>query len=91
MMDNIIKKEVLRKALSHFGNDAQFRKCAEECQELALAITHYLDGRASLDEVAEECADVLITVGQIRQALGADLVDSWAKNKMARLEERMAG
>lgn len=84
-----MNQEILKRAIVHWGPEAQLRKTAEECLELALAITHYLDGRGSIEQVAEECADVLITAQQVRTIIGATRVDDQIRLKINRLNERM--
>lgn len=62
----------------------------EECNELALALSHLKRGRPGAeDKAAEECADVEIVCEQIRSMIGNEAVDKWRGIKIARLEQRI--
>lgn len=73
------------KAILAFGAEAQTRKAAEECVELSLALLHALDGRANMDNIAEEIADVEIMLAQLRLIYGDKEVDDWKAKKLAAL------
>ena len=73
------------RAVVKFGAEAQTRKAAEECVELSLALLHELDGRANLDNIAEEIADVEIMLAQLRLIYGDKEVDDWKAKKLAAL------
>ena len=57
---------VLRRAVLHFGAESRTIKAAEECTELSLALLHAVDGRANMDNICEEIADVEIMLAQLR-------------------------
>jgi len=67
-----MKKEVLKKALEHYGIDAQRRKMYEEMAELQEALYKYEDGRASVSAVVTEIADVTIVGAQLTLQYGGD-------------------
>ena len=76
---------IYREAVHWFGAESQTRKAAEECVELSLALLHALDGRANLDNIAEEIADVEIMLAQLRLIYGGQDVDAWKAEKLAAL------
>lgn len=50
---------------------------------------HDLDGRARMDAIREELADVIIMAEQLRIIYGGRDVDEWIVRKLARLGYRM--
>lgn len=66
-MDYIKLQQTCLRAINQYGNEAQFRQLQEECNELAVAVSHYIrQKRGSKGELIEELADVYIC---LRQAL----------------------
>jgi len=69
---------------------------AEECNELALAVHHYLRGRADKGHIAEEIADVEFMLEQVKVlfdgqgAFFSNLVREWRVTKRMRLESLLA-
>ena len=57
--------ETLKDALYHFGYNHQSTKCIEEMSELTKELCKEKDGQGNLEHIAEEIADVLITIDQI--------------------------
>ena len=57
--------EILKDALYHFGYNHQGTKCIEEMSELTKELCKEKDGHGNLEHIAEEIADVLITIDQI--------------------------
>jgi len=57
--------EILKDALYHFGYNHQSTKCIEEMSELTKELCKEKDGHGNLEHIAEEIADVLITIDQI--------------------------
>lgn len=84
-----INEDVLKEALQKWGNVPQMLMAVEEGAELSQALLHFIRGRVSKLEVAEEIADVMIMAQQMRMIFGQDLVDQAVAQKMARLEERL--
>lgn len=76
-----------RRALDTYGADAQIDQCIEEMAELTVELQHRKRGRP--DHAAEEIADVMICVQQMRLLVGPEEVDAEIRRKMARLEQRM--
>lgn len=85
-----INEDTLKEAIEKWGTVPQMLMAVEEGSELSKALLHFIRGRASKLEVAEEIADVMIMAQQMRMIFGQDLVDQAVAQKMARLEERLA-
>ena len=81
-----IDEKVLVKAIDFFGPDRQKRKAYEEMAELQVAMEHFADGKATVEEVTTEIADVLIIVSQLAIIFGKEQVEKDIKFKMKRLE-----
>lgn len=89
-MEIMEKQELYARVLKAWGLDTQLGKLLEEMAELELALLRYPQGRADLDDIAEEFADTLIMCEQIVLALGLDAdVRGWADCKLVRLEQRL--
>lgn len=77
--------KIITDALNTFGPDHQIDKCIEECGELIAALTRYRDGRATVEDVVDELADVGIMLRQMRKAFGPWRVAHRTDAKMERL------
>lgn len=79
-------------ALARYGAEAQIGMIIEECSELIVALSHYRRGRALAEKVAEEYADVLIMLAQLRLILEAEgvPVGEDVDRKLKRLKARLA-
>lgn len=84
-------RAICERAIKHWGAEKQMRKAVEECLELGLALHHHLDGRATLEQVIDEVADVEIMCDQLRCILGQVLVDYQKEKKLERLDARLDG
>lgn len=87
MADQSALVTLCRRALDTYGADAQIDQCIEEMAELTVELQHRKRGRP--DHAAEEIADVMICVQQMRLLVGPEEVDAEIRRKMARLEQRM--
>lgn len=56
---------VLHDALYHFGYNHQATKCIEEMSELTKELCKEKDGHGDMEHIAEEIADVYITLDQM--------------------------
>lgn len=56
---------VLHDALYHFGYNHQATKCIEEMSELTKELCKEKDGHGDMEHIAEELADVYITLDQM--------------------------
>jgi hypothetical protein len=85
------EQEMYEKAIEHWGEAAQIDMAIEECAELILSLMHRLRRRNSIEDVAEEVADVEIMCGQLRLMVGSDLVDQVKVRKLERLQQLLEG
>jgi len=77
------------KATELWGFDFPHLMVIEECAELQQAIIHKLRERVSTVEVAEEIADVLITVRHLTLIIGEDIIEAAFDKKLAKLERKL--
>ena len=94
-----MNKEILQKAIKHYGTHNQMLKCIEECGELSRAISRILielssgDGfttKESEENLYEELADVLIMIDQVMMMFDCrDKVFEQGVRKLNRLKERL--
>ena len=85
------RESILRLAVEHFGDTAQYNMAIEELAELIVTLNHYDRGRCDESKVVEEIADVQIMLAQVKYMLGiseAD-VEQVIDEKSARLETRI--
>lgn len=87
------KVDIYLAALNRFGKENQVLVCLEELAELQHALCkvmrHGLD-EEKLDKLAEEIADVEITLEQMRLAFKISTqVEKWKTRKLNRLQERI--
>ena len=81
-----IRKQILRKAIEHYGKGIQWAKAIEELSELIRALARADDA----ENVAEEMADVRIMLDQLELILdNRDLVREIESEKLMRLSERI--
>lgn len=86
---------ILNDAIMHYGEHHQLLKCVEELRELADAIEEMENGDGTVDHVAEEAADVRITLEQMRRIMArrvprfCSMVAEWEEYKSIRLRKRM--
>jgi NTP pyrophosphatase (non-canonical NTP hydrolase) len=88
-MTYIEKDETCRMALKHFGSEHQMLKMVEECNELANALMHYIDNRATADDVITELADVVVMLNQMVLVFGIPQTEEEIERKYARLKGRI--
>lgn len=81
--------DIPHRALAIFGHESQWQMVTEECAELIVAVSHYRRNRASADAVAEEIADVLITLEQAIEMVGPERVEAALNRKLERLRSRV--
>lgn len=88
--------ELYEKAIKIYGPSAQIRMFVEECAEAIAAIMQYYErGRGNLNKVAEELADVEITLDQLKLIVNNeakwDMVGVFKQLKLDRLNQRLKG
>lgn len=94
----IVEADVLQSAVNTYGVDAQLLMVVEECAELQQAILKWFrvidtpDNKAvdiAAEHVAEEAADVFVTLSQLLLVFDAESVQRHVDSKMQRLKERI--
>ena len=60
---------IYKEALEAWGMEAQLGMVQEECAELIKVINKSFRGRASTEELIEECVDVELMINQMRDYL----------------------
>lgn len=84
------REDLYTKAIEVQGVEFQHHKAIEECAELIKVLCDFRSGRATLDDVASEVADVHIMVEILAQIIGPDLADHVARQKLRRMEVRLS-
>lgn len=85
---NAREAEICRDALQEFGIWHQLLKCVEECSELAKECCKRMQGTENNARLAEEIADVEITILQVKAAFHLDEeVSYWRGLKLERLRQ----
>lgn len=80
------EKELLAEAVYTFGASHQVKKAVEEMAELTKELMKDLDGKGDREHIAEEIADVEITVAQCKLIYkNVALVEKYRTEKLARL------
>lgn len=85
------QRNTLFRAINHFGVEGQINKAVEEMGELLTELSRRNLARFDKDHVAEEVADALIMLEQLRIIFGGERVDGYVAEKLARLEKSMNG
>lgn len=81
--------KVTNEALDIWGEKSQIAILQEECGELICALARYNRGRTDKEPVAEECADVIVSMMSCIPALDMEyLVKHYIKHKISRLDGR---
>lgn len=88
-MNDEQKAEIMRRAISVYGERAQITKAMEEIAELAAELARYLNGINDAEPVLEELADVKIMSSQLGMIFGD--TSEIEEYKLRRLEARMGG
>lgn len=86
------KEELYDEAIKKFGAPMQLVVCIEEMAELAKELTKAYRGYRNNAHLAEEIADVEITVEQMKRYFKLEIPVKCQKDKkLLRLEERIKG
>lgn len=83
---------IWRQSIDHYGKQLQSIVCMEECGELIQAISKKLrDPTSPNDHLAEEMADVIICLHQLKMMYGItdDAIRDRVEAKTIRLAKRM--
>ena len=81
--------EIIQLAIQTYGKEAQTQMLFEEMAELQNALCKLSRGRATVGDVCEEIADVMIMCFQMAQIYGVTRVEQLATFKMRRLADRL--
>ena len=88
--DKMTEDEIYEAAIDKWGREAQADMIIEECSELIQAICKYKRGLASIDDVAEEIADVKIMARQSVKVYECETaVDRFVIEKLNRLKNNI--
>jgi len=82
-------RETFRAAVEAWGIDAQADMAEEEAAEFITASKHYARGKADVDELVDELADVRIIQEQLTEFIGRERVEQRIQEKMDQLRERL--
>ena len=83
------EEKILKTAVKRYGNTRQISKAAEECAELAAAISRFNANEGDYKEIISELADVEIMCRQLRMIYGDAEIDAARTEKLKRLEKRL--
>lgn len=87
---DLFEKGVIERAFKTYGKDNQKIVAIEELSELQKEVSKDLRGKFNSYNVAEEIADCLIMIEQLRLMYGIDdLIEKFIYNKFDRLLERI--
>lgn len=82
-------EQTFEAAVEAWGIDAQVDMAEEEAAEFIAASKHHSRGKADVDAVIDELADIRIMYEQLSRFLGQERVEARVKEKMDRLRERL--
>ena len=90
-MEKEERKRLYVRAINIWGSDAQRNMVFEELGELNTALSRYIRGRATKEEVITELADVTIMCEQMAMMLDYDDYEKELDRKLVRLrDEKLA-
>lgn len=97
MDQKLFRQAVIDRAIRTFGRDFQMDRLIEEMSELTQAICKFRRVGTDLEfenvdytlNLIEECADVFITLEQLKQMIGEKDVEKVIDRKVLLLEERL--
>lgn len=86
-----IDNEIIKDSIVYYGKDAQSTVCMEECAELIQAISKEKRGKSDKDHLAEEMADVLISIELLKEIyeVSNEQINEWIDEKQKRIRLRM--
>jgi hypothetical protein len=87
---NGTERKVFEAAIQHYGVEAQQKLVLEEMSELQKEICKMWRGRDNIDHIAEEVADVEITLDQLKLMLNIEYkVFDFRQQKVQRQVQRL--
>lgn len=86
-----IDNEIIKDSIVYYGKDAQSTVCMEECAELIQAISKEKRGKSDKNHLAEEMADVLISIALLKEIydVSNEQINDWIDKKQKRIRSRM--
>lgn len=86
-----IDNEIIKDSIVYYGKEAQATVCMEECAELIQAISKEKRGKSDKNHLAEEMADVLISIGLLKEIydVSNEQINNWIDKKQKRIRSRM--
>lgn len=86
-----IDKEIVKDSIVYYGKDVQSTVCMEECAELIQAISKEKRGKSDKNHLAEEMADVLISIELLKEIydVSNEQINEWVDKKQKRIRSRM--
>lgn len=86
-----INHDIIKKSIRHYGKSLIATIAMEECAELIQAISKYKRGKPDKDNMAEEIADVLISIENIKYIAGISnkKIQKWIDYKQKRSLKRV--
>ena len=85
------RRRIYQEAIEKFGVENQLYKAVEEMSELTKEIMKsFRPGETTLEKLAEECGDTLITLEQLRMIFNMnDMVCEYMDQKVEKLAEKV--
>lgn len=86
-----IDNEIIKDSIVYYGKDAQSTVCMEECAELIQAISKEKRGKSDKNHLAEEMADVLISIELLKEIyeVSNNQINNWIDEKQKRIRSKM--
>jgi NTP pyrophosphatase (non-canonical NTP hydrolase) len=78
-------REIYRKAIAKWGEDAQHDQAIEECAELIATLKHFRRNRVDDQAVIDELADVFLMLGQLVYMFGENQTEAAIAAKIDKL------
>jgi hypothetical protein len=82
-------RDVIERAIDHFGKESQILKAVEEMAELSAELMRSMNSVGMNVKIIEEIADVMIMLEQLKVIFGEELVGNHVQSKLKRLKSRM--
>ena len=86
-----IDNEIIKDSIVYYGKDVQSTVCMEECAELIQAISKEQRGKSDKNHLAEEMADVLISIELLKEIydVSNEQINEWVDKKQKRIRSQM--
>lgn len=86
-----IDNEIIKDSIVYYGKDVQSTVCMEECAELIQAISKQKRGKSDKNHLAEEMADVLISIELLKEIydVSNEQINEWVDKKQKTIRSQM--